>query len=189
MGYTNLIPPSDNYVANTFMVTLSTNFHSGMGGAKSNQYTGYGGSMGAGLGSFGGYRAGQGFSSYNTYGTYGNYGTTGGYYTGGSPYGSSYNAFDSLQSGSGSQSQYQQLPGYGIFDQSQQQTSYRTRQDGQEVGLGEFKARDADEDMDALRPDGPPRPGEKGALGEPPEWLNPEDYWDYWPLGFWHMGL
>lgn len=179
LGYTSLVPPSDNYAANTFLVTLSTNFQSGLGGTKSRQYTGYGGSVGAGLGSFGGYRAGQGFGSYGSgYGGYGTYGSS--YYTGGSPYGTSYNAFDNLQSG-GTYGVGSQLPGYGIFD-----TTPRRDSGGTGVGLGEFRAGDQQQGVDGLRRDGPPAPGALGALEKLPEWLEPEDFWEHWPLGFWY---
>lgn len=175
LGYTSLIPPSDNYAASTFMVTLSTNFQSGLGGSKSGQYTGYGGTVGAGLGSFGGYRAGQGFGS-SGYGGYGTYGSN--YYTGGSPYGTSYNAFDNLQSG-GTYGTGSQLPGYGIFD-----TTQRRGTGGTGVGLGDFRAGDQQQGVDGLRRDGPPAPGALGAIEELPEWLDPQDFWQYWPLGF-----
>lgn len=179
LGYTSLTPPSDNYAANTFMVTLSTNFQSGLGGSRSQQYTGYGGTVGAGLGSFGGYRAGQGFGSSGSYGSYGSYGGYGSsYYAGGSPYGTSYNAFDNLQSGGGYQTG-SQLPGYGIFDTTQRRDTGDTG-----VGLGDFRAGDQQRGVDGLRRDGPPAPGARGALEDLPEWLDPEDYWEYWPLGF-----
>ncbi len=157
LGYTSLTPPSQNYVANSFMLTVTTNFYSGVGGSRSQLYTGYAGSTGYGLGSFGGYRAGGGYGGYGGYSGYGSYGSYGTGGVGGT-YGMSYEAFESLRSGSDS-SAIQRLPGYGIFEGS---GSYQ-RREGLEAGIGEFQA---DKTRQRLERPGEEPPGP--APGKPP---------------------
>ncbi|MFP3904834.1 MAG: hypothetical protein ACLFWB_11385, partial [Armatimonadota bacterium] len=145
LGYTGLTPPSQNYVAETFLVTVSTNFHSGAGGRRQ-RYTGYGGSTGFGLGSFGGYRASSPFGS-----SYEGYGYDSGY-TGGSSYGPGYGAFDNLRR-SGEQYSQDRLPGYGIFeggrdDSRDYSEPHGGPQEGLETGLGEFEAQERAPEID-----------------------------------------
>ena len=186
-GYSSLTPPSQNYAANTFMLTLNTNFHSGTGGAPRQLYTGYAGSTGYGLGSFGGYRIG------GDYGTYQDYSQSG--MVPGS-YGAGYGAFESLRQGPISEYD-QRVPGFGIFEGSgsyQAPSDYRPPDAGLEAGLGEFQADDIrrqmgrsgqdgvsddrpqpeDAEVDRPKVDGPPDTGL-------PYWLTPEDWWRLWP--------
>jgi hypothetical protein len=190
LGYTSLTPASQNYAANTFMLTLSTNFHSGMGGGAAPRYTGFGGTAGSGLGSFGGYRSSGGYDSYgsNVYGGFG----------GQSSYGTSYGAFENLQSG-GTYSDQSRLPGYGIFEGAgtlRQPSAYQGQQTGLDAGIGDFKAderRQPGDLRDTERPgidetiQPPPAPGISGADDvELPSWWMPQDLWEYWPYGVWN---
>ncbi len=201
LGYTSLTPSSQNYVVNTFMLTLNTNFHSGIGGSAAPRYTGFGGTGGSGLGSFGGYRSGGGYGS-NTYGGFGGSGGYGGYNTyGRGSYGTGDGAFENMRR-EGSYQDQNRLPGYGIFEgagTSRQSSAYQGRQTGLDAGLGDFKADEGRRTADLrdtgrtgrdaiMQPPTAPRIGgeHRGeGRGELPSWWMPEDLWEYWPYGVW----
>jgi len=190
LGYTSLTPPSQNYVANTFMLTFTTNFYSGFGGSRSQLYTGYAGSAGYGLGSFGGYRAGGGYG--------GGYGGYGGGVSG--IYGTGYGAFENLRRGAGT-GETDRLPGYGIFEGT---GSYRERGDyeegwrtdqvpgevpsqyrqpgrgGLDAGLGDFRADKARRSLERPGFERPPEEQSPGAgPGEAPQ-APAENLWELW---------
>ncbi len=182
LGYTSLTPPSQNYVANTFMVTLNTSFHSGLGGSPQQLYTGYAGSTGYGLGSFGGYRTTTQFSD-SSYG---------------SSYGTGYSAFQNLRYDS-SVSDSRRLPGYGIFEGvsgSGGTTGYedgwgtgtttpgRPTQRGIGEGKGEFQADKMRQSLERPEFD---QSTEQPPMNDLPTWLLPEDLWEYWPYYMWDM--
>ena len=200
LGYTSLTPSSQNYVANTFMLTLSTDFHSGMGGSSAPRYTGFGGTGGYGLGSFGGYRSNR-YGGSNTYGGFGGQSNYGSYntYSGQSmgSYGTGYGQFEDMRR-QGTYQDQSRLPGYGIFEgagTSRQSSAYQGQRTGLDAGLGDFKA-DKRHQTGDLRDTGPaardaimqppPAPGIGGEdRGELPSWWMPEDLWEYWPYGVW----
>lgn len=159
LGYTNLNPPSDNYVANTFMVQFSTNFHSGFGGNAGS---------GGRLGSFSGYKTGS-YGGFNS-----GYGTSSG------QYGTSYSQFENLQNNTSSGSN---LPGYGIFEGTGTYQRPSTAPLGEDGGIGggpgdgdSQHAHDAPTDLPLFgNPD-----GVSDVQLDP--WLTPDQLWDDWGM-------
>ncbi|MBU0608652.1 MAG: hypothetical protein KKI08_12255, partial [Armatimonadetes bacterium] len=147
-GNTSLVPQGQNYIANTFLLTLSTQFTTGVGGRASGS-GGFGGA--SGMSGFTGYRSGVNMGMYGTgsqYGTgYGTgFGSTGVYGT--SPLGSGYsNPFGSggLGGSTGSLGSFGNTGTYGSYGNQPQ--GYDTfgsgfgGQGGFSQGLGDISGR------------------------------------------------
>ena len=160
-GYYGSNPAGQDYIANTFLMTLSTNFHTGLGGSEgppsaSAAFMPGSGSFG-GTSTFGGYRAGIG--GFNGYGA----GTTAtninGYSGGlGSTFGTgnTYGGFGSSSSslgGFGTTGQFgsSSLGGFGTTGIGTTPPSYgtgfysSTSNAGFKTGLGDFQQKTSDE--------------------------------------------
>jgi hypothetical protein len=154
-GYYGSNPAGQDYIANTFLMTLSTNFHTGVGGsdgppsASGGMMPG-GGSFG-GSGTFGGYRAGiGGFNGYGagtTMQSMSGFGGLGSTFGGGNTYGGLGGNTGSL-GGFGTSGEFGSgtigIPGFGSGTSGTQQ-SYGTgfyssgATSGFKTGLGDFQ--------------------------------------------------
>jgi hypothetical protein len=196
-GNTSLTPMGQNYIANTFLLTFSTQFSSSLGTAGSG-FTDSGGYGGASLSNFGGYRAGPnlgggGGSSYGTgYGSFeqmrsfNQYGGSGGGFST-SPFGSfggaggqgSYGGYG----GSGGYGGYGGsggYGGYGGYGGTQGSSTFGGNFGGFTTGLGDFSGKGQQGDRGGpqgmfgpvetgggLRPGAPGTEGLPAAPGEP----------------------
>lgn len=172
-GDTSLTGGDQNYLANTFMLTMSTQFSSGGGGGGGGMGSmGFGGSS---LGNFGGYRAGSGMFGSN-----------------GSSYGGSYgSSFDRLgvfgqsgnsSSGFGNSGIFGNTGGYGSSQPQGYETFGGNFREGQSggftSGLGDIGGHEAG-GIDSLAPGMPGAPGAEGAL-EIEDWYNLDDMYSIW---------
>jgi hypothetical protein len=171
-GFSTATTASQNYIAHNFMLGVTSNFHSGLGGSSNADSA-------AGLRSFGGYQTGSPFGgSYTNYGSGGFGSSRGGFNTGGyGSYGSGgYGQSGFGQTGFGSSGTYGSggLGSYGTGSQggfssgwtdtrgSSSQYYGSRRSSGFETGLGQFEQPGADGRTPTERPPGdmtgPPRP-------------------------------
>lgn len=142
-GNTNLSPPSQNYIANNFMVTLSTQFSSSIGSGSEGAYAGPGAYGSTSLSNFGGYRAGPGLQT--SYGM-ANLGT--GYgtfeqmrvFNRQDSYGGGFNNPFGTFSGSGysNYGQYGMSGSYGGYGRPQGYSTFGSNFGGFRSGLGDF---------------------------------------------------
>lgn len=176
-GNTSLTPQDQNYLANTFLLTVSTQFNTGVGGGG----TGISGFGGSNLSGFGGYRAGTSLwqnsnnmyqgGNFNNLGVYGNNPMGSGY---SSPFGSSggYNNYNNANPYGSNRPQ-----GYEVFG------SGFAGQEGFSQGLGDI-AGQRKPGLDGLNTPGagaPPPPGSPEALWlEAEHWQELDDLYSIW---------
>lgn len=169
-----------NYIANTFMLALSTNFRGGIGSSARDLGPAYG--FGGGPGTFGGYRTGLRTTDYGTGMGAGSYGMGYGMGTGTS-YSTGYgpSAFDSLGTYD-VQQQRQQTDIFGPgspFGADGQYTPPQARRGGISEGLGDFRKTDRQAEglapgLDLTRPPRDARPPDA------PHAERLEDWWLLW---------
>ncbi|MGE5531776.1 MAG: hypothetical protein ACM3VW_06660, partial [Bacteroidota bacterium] len=176
-GDTSLTGGDQNYLANTFLLTLSTQFNSGTGSSGGGiGGMGFGGSS---LGNFGGYRAGNGM--------FGNSGSS--YGTG---YGSSFDRLGVFgQNGSSGSNGFGNSGAFGNsgYGTSGQPQGYETfgnnfrqgQSGGFTSGLGDIGGQEAGGGVGSLAPGMPgvPQAGAEGAL-EIEDWYNLDDMYSIW---------
>ena len=178
-GNTSLTPESQNYLANTFLLTLSTQFNTGVGGRGSGMGT-FGGS--GGMSGFTGYRSGTNMGSYGSTGQYGT-GTGSsfsglGSYGGSSSLGSGYSNPFGNSSTVGSYSNYgSQSQGYDTFG------SGFGSQGGFSQGLGDIGGHKQD-GVSAVGPQGPggaaPPGAPSSAMPQIEDWQALDDLYSTW---------
>lgn len=153
-GNNSLTPSDQNYIANTFLVTLTSQFSSSLGGSGG---TGLGGGMygSNSLSNFGGYRVGAGTS--NSFGG-GNFGTGYSNYTG---FGTSNMGYSRFGTG------YSNLSGFGTSGSSQFGSfgSFGSNSGGFSTGLGTFSGQGGTRDGMGGRTQ-PEPPGAPGASAQ-----------------------
>lgn len=181
-GNTSLTPQNQNYLANTFLLTLSTQFNSGVGGGGSGRQS-WGG-MGSSLSNFGGYRAGAG--AMGNYGT--NYGTgysgfqgMGVFGQGGSSAGNFSSPYNSPFSSGGYGGSLDRPQGYETFGPS---FGSGSNSGGFTGGLGDISGRQQGAGMYDLNnpPMGPPGQvaGPEGQMPEIEDWYELDDMNSIW---------
>lgn len=191
-GNTSLVPQNQNYLANTFMVTIGTQFSSGIGGGNNNNgFSNFGGS--SSMSGFGGYRPGT--SNWNMGGSYGsNYGNSYG-----NGYGGGFNnlsVFGNNPMGSGYSSPFGNTgSNYGSFGNQGSYGNYRPQgyemfgngfggQGGFNSGLGDISGRQQNGGIDQLnmgRPGMPGQPGMQDGQGlEIEDWQALDDLYSTW---------
>lgn len=177
LGNTSLVPNNQNYLANTFALTFTTQFNSGMGGSSSSW-----GASGSSMSNFGGYRAGSGAfgntgQSYGTGSSFANMGVFGSTNTGSgfsSPFGNDYSS--NYGNGSAWGMDYGERPqGYSTFG-----SSYGGRTGNFSSGLGDVSGRQGGEGFDDLN--NPPlnmQPGGEG-FQDIEDWYSLDDLNSIW---------
>ena len=190
-GNTSLTPASQNYIANNFMVTLSTQFSSSLG-SSGGQYPGPGSYGPTSLSNFGGYRAGPGLdTAYSSSGLGTGYGTfeqmrvfnrQGAYdSTFNNPFGS-FGGSGSSSYGGSRYGQYGMGGSYGGYGRPQGYSTFGSNFGGPSSGMGSFAGSrqlqqpgGLDDYFGPVEPgpggaDMPPdeRPGDPGQPGELP---------------------
>jgi hypothetical protein len=189
-GNTSLTPQNQNYLANTLLLTFTTQFNTGIGG-RSSGISGFGGSS---LGGFTGYRAGTGLG---TPGGTGSYGTSGPGYSGFNQLG----VFNNPSTGAGYQSPFGATPfgssgtygspgmgNYGTYNTGQPQGyetfggNFRGSTGGLGSGLGDISGgrKPGAGDVVPAPPPGTAAPGATEQLPDIQDWQTLDDMYSIW---------